>query len=76
MSPRPSVAVTVSGLGKAYGDTVVLDGIDLDVAAGTIFALLGPNGAGKTTTIKISLRFADNGSLDRAARCLRAGDAR
>ena len=42
-----------TGLRKSYGDKLVLDGIDLDVAEGTIFALLGPNGAGKTTTVQI-----------------------
>ena len=46
-------AIDVSGLRKSYGDHVVLDGIDLLVAAGTVFALLGPNGAGKTTTVQI-----------------------
>ncbi|HKY16717.1 MAG TPA: ATP-binding cassette domain-containing protein, partial [Microthrixaceae bacterium] len=46
-------AVSVSGLRKAYGDKVVLDGIDLEVPAGSIFALLGPNGAGKSTLIHI-----------------------
>jgi ABC-2 type transport system ATP-binding protein len=58
-------AVHVSGLRKAYGEKVVLDGIDLDVATGTIFALLGPNGAGKTTTIKIlsTLIGADSGEI-------------
>ncbi len=46
-------AIAASGLRKAYGDKVVLDGIDLDVPAGTVFSLLGPNGAGKTTTVNI-----------------------
>jgi ABC-2 type transport system ATP-binding protein len=46
-------AISVRGLRKAYGDTVAVDGVDLDVAAGEIFALLGPNGAGKTTTVEI-----------------------
>ncbi|MBP2319968.1 ABC-2 type transport system ATP-binding protein [Kibdelosporangium banguiense] len=45
--------VTATGLRKSYGGKVVLDGIDLDVPAGTVFALLGPNGAGKTTTVEI-----------------------
>jgi ABC-2 type transport system ATP-binding protein len=46
-------AITAVGLRKSFGDQVVLDGIDLHVAEGTIFALLGPNGAGKTTTVQI-----------------------
>ncbi|WP_217230157.1 ABC transporter ATP-binding protein, partial [Streptomyces anulatus] len=46
-------AITATGLRKSYGDKAVLDGIDLAVPAGTVFALLGPNGAGKTTAVKI-----------------------
>src|SRR6266545_272926 len=46
-------AIAATGLRKSYGDKLVLDGIDLHVAAGTIFALLGPNGAGKTTAVQI-----------------------
>jgi ABC-2 type transport system ATP-binding protein len=46
-------AIAATGLRKSFGDNVVLDGIDLHVADGTIFALLGPNGAGKTTTVQI-----------------------
>ena len=46
-------AIEVQGLRKSYGDKVVLDGIDLTVAAGTVTALLGPNGAGKTTAVHI-----------------------
>ncbi|MDN3028474.1 ATP-binding cassette domain-containing protein [Streptomyces sp. S.PB5] len=58
-------AIAVSGLRKAYGDKVVLDGIDFDVAAGSIFSLLGPNGAGKTTTVNIltTLLTADAGTV-------------
>jgi ABC-2 type transport system ATP-binding protein len=58
-------AIRVRGLRKAYGDRVVLDGIDLDVAEGTVCALLGPNGAGKTTTIHIlsTLLAADAGEV-------------
>jgi ABC-2 type transport system ATP-binding protein len=48
-----TVAVEMKGLRKAFGDHVVLDGIDLSVPSGAIFALLGPNGAGKTTLIHI-----------------------
>src|SRR5215467_6082219 len=61
---RMSSAVSVTGLRKAYGKLVVLDGIDLDVAGGTIFGLLGPNGAGKTTTVEIltTLQHPDAGN--------------
>jgi ABC-2 type transport system ATP-binding protein len=51
--------VTVEAVRKAYGDVVAVDGIDLDVAAGEIFALLGPNGAGKTTTVEILEGYRD-----------------
>ncbi|MFF9474359.1 ABC transporter, partial [Streptomyces roseolus] len=43
--PAPA-AITAAGLKKSYGDKVVLDGVDLTVPEGTVFALLGPNGAG------------------------------
>jgi ABC-2 type transport system ATP-binding protein len=57
--------IETRGLRKTFGDHVVLDGIDLDVAKGTIFALLGPNGAGKTTTVHIlsTLISADGGKV-------------
>jgi len=57
-------AISVRGLRKAFGSQAVLDGIDLEVARGEIFALLGPNGAGKTTTISIltTLQRADAGT--------------
>jgi ABC-2 type transport system ATP-binding protein len=60
-----SSAIAASGLRKAYKDKVVLDGIDLDVAAGTVFSLLGPNGAGKTTTVNVltTLMKADGGTV-------------
>ncbi len=45
--------LAVSGLGKRYGDFAAVEGLDLQVPAGTILALLGPNGAGKTTTIRM-----------------------
>nr|WP_264085150.1 ATP-binding cassette domain-containing protein [Kibdelosporangium phytohabitans] len=41
------------GLRKHFGTTTALDGIDLDMPAGQVFAVLGPNGAGKTTTVRI-----------------------
>jgi ABC-2 type transport system ATP-binding protein len=46
-------AIQVRGLRKSYADTLAVDGIDLDIPAGQVFALLGPNGAGKTTTVEI-----------------------
>jgi ABC-2 type transport system ATP-binding protein len=46
-------ALKVAGLRKAFGERIVLDGIDLDVEQGTILSLLGPNGAGKTTIVQI-----------------------
>ena len=57
-------AIIVRGLRKTYGEKVVLDGLDIDIAAGSIFALLGPNGAGKTTVVNIlsTLVAADGGS--------------
>jgi ABC-2 type transport system ATP-binding protein len=53
LSPMAIPAIRVRDLRKSFGHGVVLDGIDFDVDAGTVFALLGPNGAGKTTTIHI-----------------------
>jgi ABC-2 type transport system ATP-binding protein len=60
---QPAIAAT--GLRKSFGDTLALDGIDLEVAEGTIFALLGPNGAGKTTAVQIlsSLISPDAGEV-------------
>jgi ABC-2 type transport system ATP-binding protein len=46
-------AIQVRGLRKSYADTVAVDGVDLDIPQGQVFALLGPNGAGKTTTVEI-----------------------
>jgi ABC-2 type transport system ATP-binding protein len=46
-------AVRIRGLVKRYGDRNAVDGIDLDIRQGEVFALLGPNGAGKTTTVEI-----------------------
>ena len=46
-------AIEVVGLTKSYGDHTVLNGVDLTVGEGTVYALLGPNGAGKTTVVNI-----------------------
>ena len=57
--------IEVQGLHKSYADTKAVDGIDLTISKGEIFALLGPNGAGKTTTVEIleGFRKADSGSI-------------
>jgi ABC-2 type transport system ATP-binding protein len=62
MTDRP--AIEARGLRKSFGAVTVLDGVDLSVAAGSVFALLGPNGAGKTTTVRIlaTLTRADAGT--------------
>ncbi|WP_307123422.1 ATP-binding cassette domain-containing protein [Streptomyces sp. B1I3] len=67
-------AVSALGLRKSYGDKTVLDGIDLRIPAGSVFALLGPNGAGKTTAVKIlsTLITADGGQAQVAGHDLAA----
>ncbi|HEY6275902.1 MAG TPA: ABC transporter ATP-binding protein [Streptosporangiaceae bacterium] len=61
----PPLAVHVSGLVKSYGGVTAVNGIDLDIRRGEIFALLGPNGAGKTTTVEIleGYRSRDGGEV-------------
>jgi ABC-2 type transport system ATP-binding protein len=65
MNPTAPPAIAVRGLRKSFGSKVVLDGLDLTVPAGTVFALLGPNGSGKTTTVDILSTLApfDGGSV-------------
>src|SRR5690348_1576709 len=57
--------ISITGLVKRFGTTIALDGLNLDVAAGTVHGFLGPNGAGKSTTIWILLGMlrADAGEL-------------
>jgi len=59
------MTISAHGLRKKFGDHVVLDGIDLEVAEGAVFSLLGPNGAGKTTAVRIlsTLITADAGEV-------------
>ncbi len=61
----PGAAISVRGLVKRYGDRNAVDGVDLDIRRGEIFALLGPNGAGKTTTVEIleGYRTRDGGQV-------------
>jgi ABC-2 type transport system ATP-binding protein len=70
---RDGPAIRATGLRKTFGKQVVLDGIDLDVATGSVFALLGPNGAGKTTTVHIlsTLLAPDSGDILISGRDLR-----
>jgi ABC-2 type transport system ATP-binding protein len=58
-------AIDVRDLRKMYGPAVAVDGIDLTVPPGEVFALLGPNGAGKTTTVEIleGFRRRDSGEV-------------
>jgi ABC-2 type transport system ATP-binding protein len=79
--PTTRTAVYAKGLRKTYGKKVVIDGVDLSIGEGEVFALLGPNGAGKTTTVRIlsTLIQADAGTatvmgydLRREARKVRA----
>ena len=58
--------IEVANLRKSYPDTLAVDGINLSIAQGEIFALLGPNGAGKTTTVEIleGFRKRDSGKVN------------
>lgn len=57
MSSVATSALSLNGVSKRLGSAQVLDGLNLALAPGEVFALLGPNGAGKTTTINIILGF-------------------
>ena len=65
MSTSTPAAISITGLRKSFGDHVVLDGLDLSVPEGSVFALLGPNGAGKTTMVDIlcTLSRPDGGAV-------------
>lgn len=72
------LAVRVRDVSKSYGISTVIDGLDLDIAFGEIFALLGPNGAGKSTMVEIleGLRIADRGEISVLRVNPAAGDRR
>ncbi len=63
-SGSSALAISVLGIVKRFGELRAVDGIDLDVQRGTIFAILGPNGAGKTTLMRMlaTLATPDGGS--------------
>jgi ABC-2 type transport system ATP-binding protein len=77
-TPETHTAVSVTGLRKTYGEKVVLDGVDLTIGEGEVFALLGPNGAGKTTIVRIlsTLIPADAGTAGVMGYDLRVQPAR
>jgi ABC-2 type transport system ATP-binding protein len=50
----PLVALSIRGLAKRFGSKIAVDGISLDVPAGSFFGIVGPNGAGKTTTLSMA----------------------
>jgi iron(III) transport system ATP-binding protein len=52
-----TASISITGLRKAYGDSVAVDGIDLEVKRGEVMALLGPSGCGKTTTLQLLAGF-------------------
>ena len=64
-SAPQEAAVSVRGLRKSYGTLKAVDGVDLEISRGEVFALLGPNGAGKTTTVEIleGFRHRDEGEV-------------
>jgi ABC-2 type transport system ATP-binding protein len=65
MTDSSSPAIVAVDVRKSFGDNVVLDGVELVVEPGSVFALLGPNGAGKTTMVRIlaTLLEADHGTI-------------
>jgi putative spermidine/putrescine transport system ATP-binding protein len=56
-APATAPAVRLSGIRRAYGDVVAVDGVDLDIASGEFFTMLGPSGSGKTTTLRVIAGF-------------------
>ena len=82
MTPGPnapgSIALSMRGVSKSYGDVAAVRGLDLEVNRAEVFALLGPNGAGKTTTIEMCEGFVrpDSGTIEVLGLDPRADNAR
>jgi lipooligosaccharide transport system ATP-binding protein len=66
MAREPEIAIRMRGVTKRFGPITAVDGLDLDVPAGTCVGLLGPNGAGKSTTMKMltAQAIADEGEFE------------
>ena len=66
LAPPVAPAIALRGVVKAFGALRAVDGLDLEVAAGTCVGLLGPNGAGKSTTMKLltGQALADEGTIE------------
>ncbi|MBK5223207.1 MAG: ectoine/hydroxyectoine ABC transporter ATP-binding protein EhuA [Acidimicrobiia bacterium] len=64
--PVSSPAVRMRGVNKAFGDNVVLQGLDLDVAPGERVVIIGPSGSGKTTILRVimTLERPDSGTIE------------
>src|SRR5438270_23321 len=75
---QPRAMIQVEGLVKRYGRTRALNGLNMQVMAGSIYGFVGPNGAGKTTTMRIlsTLLEADEGTGQIAGEDVRAHPAR
>jgi putative spermidine/putrescine transport system ATP-binding protein len=56
-TPDMSVAISLSGLRKTFGDTTAVDDLDLDILDGEFFSMLGPSGSGKTTVLRLVAGF-------------------
>src|SRR3954452_6274238 len=54
-----SVAISLTGLRKTFGETVAVDDLDLDIADGEFFSMLGPSGSGKTTVLRLIAGFEE-----------------
>jgi putative spermidine/putrescine transport system ATP-binding protein len=56
-APAAAAAVRLTGIRRAFGDVVAVDGVDLEIATGEFFTMLGPSGSGKTTTLRVIAGF-------------------